>query len=256
MTRNSNDDKSPVSRRGLLQSALGAAGAFAAGGLVSDVSYAAAERTAKMGTRILVQGDSITDAGRSRKHDGPNVSWGFGRGYPFLVASYLVGERPQDEILCWNRGISGHKVPDLDKRWQKDTIDLKPDILSILIGVNDIWHKLNGRYDGTVETYEKGFEALLERTKKALPETRLVICEPFALKCGAVNDNWFPEMDERRAAAKRVAEKAGTTWVPFQSMFDEACKSAEPKYWAHDGVHPTMAGHYIMAKKWLSVVKP
>ena len=114
----------------------------------------------------------------------------------------------------------------MQARWQTDTIDLKPAVLSILIGVNDIWHKLNGKYVGTVADYESGFTKLIADTRAALPETWIVICEPFVLRCGAITDDWFPEFDERRAAAKRVAEAAGATWVPFQTMFDEAVSDA------------------------------
>ncbi len=249
------EHRSETTRRSWLASTV-AAGAFATTGMLPRESYAAEERSLKKGGVVLFQGDSITDAGRNRRHTGPNNSGAFGRGYPFMIASHLLGSRATDGLRCYNRGISGHKVPDLDKRWQADTIDLEPDVLSILIGVNDIWHKLNGRYKGTVETYEKGFAALLERTKKALPSTRIVVCEPFVLRCGAVNDRWFPEFDERRAAAGRVARAAGTTWVPFQTMFDEAVKSVEPKHWAGDGVHPSMAGHALMAHTWIETVKP
>ena len=145
-------------------------------------------------------------------------------------------------------------MPDLDARWQEDAIALKPAVLSILIGVNDIWHKLAGRYDGTVADYESGFRALLQRTLKALPDVRIVICEPFVLRCGAVNDDWFPEFDQRRAVAKKLADELSLTFVPFQSMFDAASKQAPPAYWAGDGVHPTLAGHALMAKRWREVV--
>ncbi|MEX2212986.1 MAG: GDSL-type esterase/lipase family protein, partial [Phycisphaeraceae bacterium] len=194
------------------------------------------------------------DAGRNRNAKGANDGNGHGRGYPFLISSYLLAVKPDLNLQTYNRGNSGNKVPDLDKRWDEDCINLKPNVLSILIGVNDIWHKLNGNYDGTVETYEKGFAALLERTRKALPETKIVICEPFVLKCGAVNDKWFPEFDLRKAAAKRVAQAAGAIWVPFQEMFDEAVKTTKPNYWAGDGVHPSMAGHALMAKLWIETV--
>jgi lysophospholipase L1-like esterase len=114
---------------------------------------------------------------------------------------------------------------------------------------------LNGSYDGTPEVYRDGFAALLERTKKELPETRLVICEPFVLRCGAVNDSWFPEFETRRKFAKEVAEGAGTLWVPFQEMFDKAVAAGtKPEYWAADGVHPSVAGHALMAKTWREVV--
>ena len=128
-------------------------------------------------------------------------------------------------------------------------------MLSILIGVNDIWHKLAGSYDGTVADYEKGFNELIEQTAKALPETQIVICEPFVLRCGAVNDKWFPEFDKRRAAARRVAEKAEATWVPFQETFDSAVNDAPANYWAGDGVHPSMAGHMKMTMAWLKELR-
>ena len=241
-----------MSRRNAFKTGFAGAGIFAAG-LHGSASAATPSNTTplKKGAVILFQGDSITDAGRDRRAKGPNNSNAFGRGYPFLIASSLLMNQPDLDLKIYNRGISGNKVPDLDARWQADCIDLKPDVLSILIGVNDIWHKLNGKYDGTVQSYEEGFAALLEKTKKELPGTRIVICEPFVLRCGAVKDNWFPEMTERTAAAKRVAKAAGATWVPFQEALDaEVKKGTAPAYWAADGVHPTMAGHMLMAKVW------
>ncbi len=251
-------DNQSFSRRVLMGTGLAAGGALFAQQVAQPTIQAAPSakiNSLKNGSVILFQGDSITDAGRNRNSKGANSPRGFGFGYPFLIATALLGDHPQSQLKCYNRGISGNKVPDLDKRWQVDCIDLKPDILSILIGVNDIWHKLNGRYNGTVETYEQGFAALLERTRKALPDTRIVICEPFVLRCGAVKDNWFPEFEHRRAAAERVAKAAKATWVPFQAKFNEAVKTTPPNYWAGDGVHPSMAGHALMAKTWREAVQ-
>jgi len=246
-----------VSRRHLLQSAaLG--GALSAMGLRPTAAAAAGEGEAVQlseGDVVLIQGDSITDAGRSRRHqDSPNNTGALGRGYAQMIATRLLGDMPYKKLKVYNRGISGNKVPDLQSRWEADALSLKPALLSILIGVNDIWHKLGGRYDGTVDDYEKGFADLLAETKQKLPEVKLVVCEPFVLRCGAVNDNWFPEFDQRRARAKNVAEQAGTIFVPFQAMFDEAVKHATPQYWAGDGVHPTLAGHALMAATWMNVV--
>jgi lysophospholipase L1-like esterase len=207
------------------------------------------------GMTILFQGDSITDAGRDRNSKAFNDPNALGKGYPLFVASELLRDHAGKKISIYNRGISGNKVPDLDKRWDEDCIQINPDVLSILIGVNDIWHKLNGKYDGTVDDYYTGYTALIERTKKSLPKTRIVICEPFVLRCGAVNDSWFPEFEERRAMAERVATEHKLDFVPFQKMFNEATQNSEPKYWAGDGVHPSLAGHSLMAKKWLEVTK-
>lgn len=204
---------------------------------------------------ILFQGDSITDAGRDRNREAnANDSSALGKGYVYSIAAQFLTDRAGDGLKIYNRGISGNKVFQLADRWDKDCIDLKPDVLSILIGVNDIWHALNGNYDGTVEKYEKDYTALLERTLKALPNVKLIICEPFVLRCGAVNDKWFPEFDGYRAAARKMADKFDARFVPFQSMFDNAVKKAPPTHWAGDGVHPTMAGAYLMGQEWLKVV--
>jgi len=245
-----------ITRRGLMKYTAALTGVSALSGCatVRQSSAGAIGKTLTQNSVVLFQGDSITDTGRDRKKDGSNNFTSLGRGYANMIASSLLGTHAPLRLQCFNRGISGNKVPDLQGRWQKDAVDLKPAVLSILIGVNDIWHKLNGRYDGSVEDYEQGFAKLLADTQSALPDTRIVICEPFVLRCGAVNDKWFPEFDERRAAAKRVAAAANTTWVPFQSMFDNAVNDTTPaSYWAGDGVHPTMAGHALMANTWLEV---
>ena len=229
---------------------------------------------------MLFQGDSITDAGRNRESAAEaNQQAALGNGYAWLAAVELLlqaqpgptatasttttttttttatttTELPPN-LRVFNRGISGHKVFQLANRWQQDCIDLQPDVLSILIGVNDIWHSLGGNYDGTVEIYERDYDALLARTRKELPTTRIVVCEPFVLRCGAVNDKWFPQFDEYRAAARRVADKHHATFVAFQSMFDQAIRYAPPEHWAKDGVHPSRDGAALMAHTWLATV--
>tara|TARA_A100001391_G_scaffold193993_1_gene169886 strand:- start:774 stop:1628 length:855 start_codon:yes stop_codon:yes gene_type:complete len=249
-----------IDRRSLFQSA---AATVMAGAAVNQfagstsVTAADAVATSEAGKRtlskdatVLFQGDSITDAGRDRSRGGANDTRALGNGYPALIAGGLLRDHAASELKIYNRGISGNKVPDLASRWQADCIDLKPAVLSILIGVNDIWHKLNGKYDGTVAIYESGFRDLLEDTQAKLPDVRIVICEPFVLRCGAVNDNWFPEFTQRREAAQKVADELSLEWVPFQEMFDEAVSVAPPSYWAADGVHPTLAGHALMAQTW------
>lgn len=201
---------------------------------------------------LLFQGDSITDAGRERSSPGFNEPAAMGRGYAFLVMCRLLAKHPGVGLQVHNRGISGDRVPDLRARWQQDTVALAPDVLSILIGVNDLWHQMDGRYAGSVADYERGLGELLGQTRRALPQTRLVLCEPFVLRCGAVTERWFPEFDERRAAAARVAADTGALFVPFQSSFDRALATGSgPEYWAADGVHPTPAGHQLMADTWV-----
>jgi lysophospholipase L1-like esterase len=224
-------------------SLTGASSRRASGGLIRPNSV------------ILFQGDSITDAGRDRSREkNANDVRALGSGYAFFAAAQLLAEHPDAGLKIFNRGISGNKVFQLAERWDADCISLKPDVVSILIGVNDIWHRLNGQYNGTVEIYEKDYLALLERTRKALPQVKLVVCEPFVLRTGAVNEKWFPDFDGYRAAARRVAKASGAVFVPFQAMFDQAVRTTPPQYWAADGVHPTMAGACLMAKTWLKTV--
>ena len=205
---------------------------------------------------ILFQGDSITDSGRNREDSSCNTSGALGSGYPMLAGAELLEKYSPLDLKIYNKGISGNKVYQLAERWDKDCLEIKPDILSILIGVNDIWHKLNGQYNGTVEIYRKDYVALLERTKKSLPGVKLIICEPFAVPgVKAVNDKWYPEFYDYQKAAREIADKFGATFVPFQKIFDEAQKKAPGVYWTGDGVHPTLAGAQLMAHAWLEAIK-
>jgi lysophospholipase L1-like esterase len=170
------------------------------------------------------------------------------------VASTLLEAHPERGLAFYNRGVSGNTVPDLAARWDDDTLALKPDVLSILIGVNDYWHTLDGSYHGTVEDYETGYAALLEHTKRALPAVRLVVLEPFVLRTGVVTDAWLPEFDRRRAAAHRVAQRAGATFIALHAMFAALARRAPAAYWAADGVHPTPAGHEAIARLWMKSV--
>lgn len=208
------------------------------------------------GNTVLFQGDSITDAGREKEKELPNNSRSFGSGYAFLAASALMNNLAELNLTLYNRGISGNKVFQLADRWQKDCLDLKPDLLSILIGVNDYWHKRNGNYDGTVEVYENDYRALLQRTKKELPGIKLVICQPFyVLNTSAVDETWVEPMKEYQVVAKKIAKEFDAIWVPFQEVFDEAVKYAPATYWTGDGVHPSMAGAQLMAEAWLRAVE-
>lgn len=226
---------------------------------VVSSAYAAAPTVRKISLRkddvILFQGDSITDAGRNRDEKGANNSRALGSGYAYLAGSKLLFDHADKSLQIYNRGISGNKVYQLAERWDEDCIGLKPAVLSILIGVNDFWHMLNGKYDGTIETYRNDFEALLKRTTEKLPDVKLVIGEPFAVTdVRAVDASWFPRFDEYRQAARQIAEEFKATFIPYQSIFDKASKTAPGVYWTHDGVHPSIAGSQLMAQAWLKAV--
>ena len=198
---------------------------------------------------ILFQGDSITDCGRERNVNGPNS--GLGSGYPYLVAAKLLCAKAEEELRVYNLGISGNRIVDLYARWKSDAINLHPDVISILIGVNDTWHEFGNKNGVEVPRYEQFYRMLLEWTVKARPAVKLVLCEPFVLTCGAVTAEWLPEINQRQEVVRKMAKEFKTIFIPYQEIFDAALKHAPAKYWLADGVHPTIAGHQLMADAWL-----
>ncbi len=201
---------------------------------------------------ILFQGDSITDAGRSRENDS-----NMGHGYSTLVKGVLGFEQP-GEYQFINRGISGNRVIDLYARIKMDIINLKPDVMSILIGVNDVWHEVSRENGVDAEKYYKIYSMLIEEIKEALPDIKIIILEPFVLKASATQEAWdvfHTEVCKRAEKAKAIAEKYQLTFVPLQDKFDEVMKSCPADYWLHDGVHPTTMGHELIKREWLEAYK-
>jgi lysophospholipase L1-like esterase len=212
--------------------------------------------TLSKGDIVLFQGDSITDAGRKKEEPAANNSAALGKGYAFIAASELLQKYPEKDLQIYNKGISGNKVYQLAERWDADCFDLKPTVLSILVGVNDFWHTLTGKYTGTIETYRTDFDKLLDRTKQKLPELKLIIGEPYAVTgVKAVDDKWYPAFNDYRAAARQVADKYGAVFIPYQAIYDKAIKSAPGSYWTPDGVHPGLPGAALMATAWQETVK-
>jgi lysophospholipase L1-like esterase len=207
------------------------------------------------GTRILFQGDSITDGGRWRTSDPNHI---LGQDYAYLIAADVGGHFPEQNLTFINRGVSGNTVSDLAARWQKETLDLKPDILSILIGVNDVWHNLDKTNHVSAAEFEKTYDQILAEARAANPRLKIVLCEPFILPGRATDGHW----DECQAdikSVRAVIEKLGVKYqaavVNFQAVFDAATNRASVNYWIWDGVHPTYAGHQLMADEWLRVVR-
>jgi lysophospholipase L1-like esterase len=205
------------------------------------------------GDIILFQGDSITDWGRNKSEENnANTPSQLGSGYVLFTAASILANYADRDLKIYNRGISVNKVFQLDERWDKDCINLRPSLLSILIGVNDFWHTKSSGYNGTIVTFETDYRKLLEQTKKKLPEVKIVICEPFIIHGGsALDDTWEPNFADYRKVARMLADDFELTFVPFQSVFNEALKKAPASYWGQDGVHPSMPGSQLMAQAWL-----
>ena len=200
-------------------------------------------------TKILFQGDSITDAGRNRDRDD-----NYGCGYPTMIAGVL-GLHAPGKYSFLNRGVSGDRVVDLYARWKCDCLNWKPDVLSILVGINDVWHEVSHSNGVETEKYECVYDALLKETTCKLPEVKLIILEPFVLPGTATQEHWdyfAAEVPKRAAVAKRVAQKYGAVFVQTQALFDQVCtEDAGAETWLVDGVHPTAAGHALLAREWL-----
>ncbi|TFE28646.1 SGNH/GDSL hydrolase family protein [Cohnella luojiensis] len=204
---------------------------------------------------ILFQGDSITDGNWDRNEDPNHI---LGHGYVFILAGRLGCELAQDRPRFINRGISGNRVSDLYARWNEDAISLNPDLISILIGVNDAWRIMSGHPGGVTDRFERAYRHLLAETKEVLPHAGLVFCEPFILKTGATEENWDKwrkHMDEYNRIVLQLAKEYDAVFVPLQAAFDKAASSTGAAYWLWDGVHPTAAGHELIAREWLSVVQ-
>lgn len=198
---------------------------------------------------VLFQGDSITDCGRNRGQENPNT--GLGGGYAARLAGDLLDARPGLGLRFYNRGISGNRVVDLYARWRVDAINLRPDLISILIGVNDTWHGFKQDNGVEVDRYARIYRMLLDYTRECLPEARLVIMEPFVLPVGVVEPPWEEEMRARRDAVRSIAEEYGAVFVPLQEPFEAAARrGGGPAHWLGDGVHPTPAGHALIAREW------
>ena len=214
------------------------------------------KKKAKEGMVFLFQGDSITDGNRGRNADLNHI---MGHGYAFSIASRLGADYPEKKYQFYNRGISGNKVNDLEKRWQTDTLDLKPDLLSILVGVNDSASVVFKRDPViTPEKYEEIYTSLLTQTLSVFPAITFVLCEPFILKVGKVAENrdaYQADMVQRQAIVRKLAEKFNTVLVGIQEVFDKACEKAPASYWMWDGVHPTVAGHELLVREWLKQVE-
>jgi len=195
------------------------------------------------GSRILFQGDSITDGNRGRSLDRNHI---LGHGYAFIIAARHGAVFPERKLDFFNRGVSGNTVLDLEKRWTKDTLALKPDLLSVMIGVND-----NGK-GVALETYETTYDKILTEARAQNPKLKLVLMEPFVRHPGKP----VPEgIVARQAIVAKLAQKHGAALVRLQKLFDDAAIKTADDYWVWDSVHPTYRGHQLMADEWERVVR-
>lgn len=201
---------------------------------------------------ILFQGDSITDADRNRQWD-----IDLGKGYPQLVGGALSYESPGFYQFT-NRGISGNRIVDLQARIKCDIINLKPDVMSILIGVNDAGHDIDNHNGVSTEKYGLLYDLLIQEILEALPDIKIMILEPFVLKGIYTQERWdifYSEVSARAEKAKMIAQKYNLVYVPLQKAFEQAAAANSDECWLRDGIHPTPAGHELIKREWLKAFR-
>ena len=195
---------------------------------------------------VLFQGDSITDADRARFYPED-----LGRGYAQMAAGWFGWRYPERGVRFLNRGVGGDRVVDLLARWDDDCLALRPDVLSILIGINETWRAFDPGDPTPTAAFERSYRELLSRTRDALPQTRLILMEPFSLPISPEREAWRADLDPKIQIVRRLAREFGALLTPLDGLFAQAATRREPAFWADDGVHPTPAGHALIAQAWL-----
>jgi acyl-CoA thioesterase-1 len=198
---------------------------------------------------VLFQGDSITDAGRSRMSDDD-----LGRGYAAMAAAWYSALHPEKQVQFLNRGISGNRVKDLRARWQPDCLDLKPTWVSIMIGINDTWRRFDSLDPTSTQAFEIDFRYICMEIHDNL-HAQLIIMEPFLLPTLSDRLAWREDLDPKIAVVRQLAREFGALFVPLDGLFAAAATKVPMEFWLPDGVHPTAAGHALIAQAWLKCVQ-
>lgn len=208
--------------------------------------------TIKPKNKILFIGDSITDCNRNRSDSND-----LGSGYPHLLAAYLLNKYPTYNLEILNRGVGGDKLVDLKHRWEKDCLNHNPDIVSILIGINDVWHDLDIE-EQLEETALEQFEADYRNILKSLAhrtDARVILMEPFVLPYPKDRVNWRKQLDPRIQIVRRLANEYHTAFVPLDGVMNAlGIENGFQTYTGDDGVHPTLTGHAAIADTWVKFV--
>lgn len=203
-------------------------------------------------TTILFQGDSITDAGRNLNCGCSNS---IGQGYAVMVAGEL-GVKEAEKYRVINKGISGNRIVDLYARMKSDIWNESPDIISILVGVNDVIHEVQHKNGVDAKRFQRIYEMLIEDTINVLPDVKFILLEPFVIYGSLSAYCWNEIRDgvkERGDIVFNISKKYNTSFVPLRDKFEELCTAHTPEYWMSDGVHPTVAGHGVIKQEWLKV---
>jgi lysophospholipase L1-like esterase len=208
---------------------------------------------------ILFQGDSITDGNRYKL---PEQAWDLnhqmGHGYSSIVNGQLEVKYPEKDLKFINKGISGNRLVDLFARMQADILNLSPDLLSILVGINDAYEGVSSNSVTAPNKFDTIYHMLLDEVIERYPDIKLVLCEPFFLPIGKVEvqrKEWEAAISPLQDVTRKVAEEYKAIFIPYQQIFNELCTTREPSYWIWDGIHPTVCGHQVIADQWIKQTK-
>lgn len=211
-------------------------------------------------TTILFQGDSITDGLREKNKDRAwDLNHQMGHGYAFLVNARWGAQYPERHFAFINRGISGNRIADLYGRWQEDAVNLRPDVLSILVGVNDVGYTMWEQSGSGPERFGRIYQLLLDEARAANPALLPVLMEPFVMPVGDRKDtyqDWLSLLQPLQKQTRLIAERNGAIFIPLQERFNALCEVREASYWVWDGIHPTVCGHQVIADAWMEAVGP
>ena len=198
---------------------------------------------------VLFQGDSITDADRQRRNPDD-----LGSGYAWMVSAWFSASFPEKMVRFLNRGISGNRVRDLVKRWQRDCLDLRPTWVSILIGINDTLFQYQYFQTTALEKFETDYRKIFAATIEN-QGMRLILCEPFVLPYPPDRQRWREDLDPKIGVVRQLAAEFNAILIPLDEIFSHAAKRRPAAYWLSDGVHPTPAGYGLIAQAWLRAVQ-
>lgn len=211
-------------------------------------------------TTILFQGDSITDGLREKNRDRAwDLNHQMGHGYAFLVNARWGAQYPERRFAFINRGISGNRIADLYGRWQEDAVNLRPDVLSILVGINDVGFTMWEQSGSGPERFGRIYQLLLDEARAANPALLMVLMEPFVMPVGDRKDtyqDWLSLLRPLQEQTRLIAERNGAIFIPLQERFERLCRVREASYWVWDGIHPTVSGHQVIADAWMEAVGP
>lgn len=200
------------------------------------------------GSTILFQGDSVTDCGRDKSNPAS-----LGSGYVLMITGMLASVKPELDLRIVNRGISGNRTKDLAARWKEDCLDIRPTVLSILVGINNVWRRYDSNDPTEASQFEDEYRVLLRQARDG-GVAEIVIMEPFVLPVPDDRRGWRVDLDPKIAICRSLAAEFEAHYVPLDGILAAASTRVRPSYWAADGVHPTAAGHGLIARSWMDLV--